>query len=342
MKKNKISFCTVCMNRKEHLESTLSKNIEDNISYGNIEFVLLDYNSSDGLEDWVKLYLANYIEQGVLKYYRTDEPNSFHRSHSRNIAFKLASGNIVCNVDADNFLGKDFAYFINYEFSFDQDIFLTSGVRDGSYGRVCVKKSDFLKSKGYDEKMSGWGYEDDDLYDRLSLMGKERIEFNHDAFTKIIEHEIEDSFMNDKNIFDIQEIYLQQLGYNNSIILFLLKNNMFKYGKVTKQNDYSEIELNEYWMSGVITRKKDFLNLRFDDNSELNLKIKPQNVLQQKKRPPFFLVMNQILKNKILINLTSLQNKKLYYEKKQQQILTNNKNWGKAALTYNFNNKIVI
>lgn len=342
MNKLKISFITVCMNRIEHLQSTLIKNIEDNISYGDVEFILLNYNSSDGLEDWAKSELKKYIDNGVLKYYHTNEPSSFHRSHSRNIALKLSSGDIVCNVDADNYLGKDFAFYINFEFSFNQNIFLTSGVRDGSYGRICAKKDDLLRLGGYDEKMSGWGYEDDDLYDRLSLMGKERKEFINKVFTKIIEHDIEDSFDNDKNVSDVHEIYVQQLAYNHSIILFFLNNNLFKYGVLKKQHNYSEIELLDYWKNGVLIRKKDVLCLKFDDHRKINLKVTLENNLQHKKNPPFYLVTNELLKNKILINLTALQNKKLYHEKKEQNALTNNKNWGKALLTYNFNEKIEI
>ena len=88
------------MNRLHHLKETLLKNIEDNISYGKLEFILLDYNSSDGLEEWVKSKLAKYIDNGILKYHRTSEPKSFHRSHSRNVALKLGSGDILCNLDA--------------------------------------------------------------------------------------------------------------------------------------------------------------------------------------------------------------------------------------------------
>ena len=50
----KISFATVCMNRLHHIRQTLPKNIADNSDYENVEFILLDYNSSDGLEEWVK------------------------------------------------------------------------------------------------------------------------------------------------------------------------------------------------------------------------------------------------------------------------------------------------
>lgn len=174
------------MNRLYHLKETLLKNIEDNISYEKLEFILLDYNSSDGLEEWVKSKLAKYIDNGILRYHRTSEPKSFHRSHSRNVALKLGSGDILCNLDADNFLGNDFASYVNYNFSFNKDVFLTSGFKNGSYGKICVKKEHFLKIKGYDERMSGWGYEDDDLYFRLNLLGINQVNFFEKKFYSMV------------------------------------------------------------------------------------------------------------------------------------------------------------
>ena len=98
----KISFCTVCMNRLYHLKQTLPRSIKDNMDYPNVEFVLLDYNSEDGLENWVNTEMSDYIDSGVLVYYKTEEPEHFHRSHSRNVMFKLASGDILINLDADH------------------------------------------------------------------------------------------------------------------------------------------------------------------------------------------------------------------------------------------------
>ncbi|WP_158563357.1 hypothetical protein [Chitinophaga silvatica] len=45
----KISFCTVCMGRLHHLRQTLLQNIADNTTYDNLEFVILDCNSEDGI-----------------------------------------------------------------------------------------------------------------------------------------------------------------------------------------------------------------------------------------------------------------------------------------------------
>jgi len=45
----KISFCIVCMNRLHQLSQTLLQNIRDNEDYSELEFIVLDYNSNDGM-----------------------------------------------------------------------------------------------------------------------------------------------------------------------------------------------------------------------------------------------------------------------------------------------------
>ena len=56
-----ISFCITCMNRLKHLQETLEKNILDNFLVDEVEFVVLDYNSQDGLEEWIAQSMMKYI-----------------------------------------------------------------------------------------------------------------------------------------------------------------------------------------------------------------------------------------------------------------------------------------
>src|ERR1700748_3109986 len=98
----KISICTVCMNRLMHLSETLPRNIRENMDYPNVEFVVLNYNSRDDMDNWIKYNMMDYIRSGILKYYKTTEPAYFDRSHSKNMALRLATGDILCMVDADN------------------------------------------------------------------------------------------------------------------------------------------------------------------------------------------------------------------------------------------------
>jgi len=53
------------MNRLYHLQETLPKNIKDNYLPDDVEFVLLDYHSSDGLEEWVRSEMQTYIDNGI-------------------------------------------------------------------------------------------------------------------------------------------------------------------------------------------------------------------------------------------------------------------------------------
>ncbi|GAB3538526.1 hypothetical protein GCM10027443_33670 [Pontibacter brevis] len=171
-----ISFCTTCMNRLFHLKHTLEKNMIDNISYPNVEFVLIDYNSQDGLEDYVKNNLTKYIEEGVLSYYKTYEPQKFHASKAKNLSHALAKGDIVCNVDGDNFTGKDMAYYINYLYNQNGTNTIYQFHKPpfwGTVGRLSFYKENFMKLGGYDEAFLPIGHEDIDLVNRGREMGFE-------------------------------------------------------------------------------------------------------------------------------------------------------------------------
>jgi hypothetical protein len=92
------------MGRLHHLCETLPKNIEDNI-YPNVEFVILNYNSPDNLDEWMKQYVQ-LMDDGKILYLKESTIRFYSMTHSRNVAFKAATGDIVCNVDADNFTGN--------------------------------------------------------------------------------------------------------------------------------------------------------------------------------------------------------------------------------------------
>ena len=94
-KTKKIAFCITCMNRLHHLQQTLGKNLQDNFLPDDVEFILLDYNSKDGLEQWVHHNMMQYIESGILVYCKTTEPQYYFRNHARNMAFRLANAGIV-------------------------------------------------------------------------------------------------------------------------------------------------------------------------------------------------------------------------------------------------------
>jgi glycosyltransferase involved in cell wall biosynthesis len=205
------------MNRLHHLKETLLRNITDNLGYDNVEFVLLDYNSTDGLEDWVKQNFKEYINSGKLKFYRTDEPAKFHRSHSRNMCFRLSNGDVLCNLDADNFTGEGFAAYINEQFKTVDDVFLspidfprtnkTKGTASDTLGRVCCTRTAFYNIRGFAEHMSTHGFQDYDFANRLELSGYRRVIISNQSFLQAIKHDDTERYVNESTFINLNAIY---------------------------------------------------------------------------------------------------------------------------------------
>jgi len=190
----KISFCTTCMGRLNHLQKTYLKNIQNNIDYDNIEFVLVNYNSNDGLDEWAQKNLSRLIENGTVKYFFTKDPVHFHMAKAKNLAHRLATGQILVNLDADNFLGKHNAFYLNYLYSKknNADKVYCFTKPDFRYydttGRIAVNADAFMKIGGYREDLSAYGDEDLDLLRRLKVIGNtaERIKITN--FLKTVKH----------------------------------------------------------------------------------------------------------------------------------------------------------
>jgi hypothetical protein len=165
------------MGRLHHLKETLPENLADND--GAVEFVVLDYNSDDGLEAWMQAEMASHVASGKVAYFRERNAKFFNPRHAKNIAHLLATGDILVNLDADNFTGPGYARKIS-------EIFLQPGVyvrasrerpqrQTGIDGRLAFRREDFLKLRGYDEVCLGYGGDDPDISNRANCMGLERV-----------------------------------------------------------------------------------------------------------------------------------------------------------------------
>jgi predicted glycosyltransferase involved in capsule biosynthesis len=199
----KISFCTTCMGRLSHLQKTYLENILNNIDYDNIEFVLVNYNSNDGLDEWAKNNLSQFIENETVNYFFTRDPAHFHMAKAKNLAHRLATGQILVNLDADNYLGKHNAFYINYLYnkkSNSEKAYCFSKPDFRYYdttGRIAVKADSFMEIGGYREDLSAYGDEDLDLLRRLKINGiiSERIKITN--FLKTVKHS---TYIRQKNL----------------------------------------------------------------------------------------------------------------------------------------------
>jgi predicted glycosyltransferase involved in capsule biosynthesis len=195
------------------------------------------------MENWAKDNLNTYIKQGRVQYYKTFDPGFFHHSHAKNLSFKLADADIVCNLNADHFTGEGFAEFINASFHANNDIVIThipleyNNVKKNDspgelWGQVCVKKSDFLAIDGLDEHMVKFGNDDVDFVNRLNLNGVKSKSILKDKHKQFITHDNQERYSSLKIVNQIKSLYIRYIDSCSSELLFLLSTCTLKISPV--------------------------------------------------------------------------------------------------------------
>lgn len=172
-----LSFCITCKNRFYQIRNTLQKNLDDNRMFDFlVEFILVDFGSTDGLREWIAENFKPDLSTGYLKYYYTDKLEYWHASIAKNTAHFLSQNDIVVNLDCDNYTGHNggkyvIQNFLAYKW---QDIIFhqrDEDLHNGAYGRIGVLRKHFDSIGGYDESLGPMGHQDTDLIARLSMLG---------------------------------------------------------------------------------------------------------------------------------------------------------------------------
>jgi hypothetical protein len=175
-----VIFCTTCKGRVQHLEKTLPQNLAHNPT---ARFVVVDYNDRDGLAHYLLSRHEADIKSGQLVVYQYREPVTFHMTHAKNLAHRLGAmegGDVLVNLDADNYTGEGFATYISEKFQdAEEDIFLWSRmIKEGEgrlsrgiSGRIAVSKDAFFLAGGYDQKYRTYSPDDKDFNMRLRRLG---------------------------------------------------------------------------------------------------------------------------------------------------------------------------
>lgn len=183
-KRKSISFGTSCMGRLAHLEQTYIENIETALDQDpGTKFVLLNYNSQDGMDKWVKCNLIKYIKKGTVKYLRNTTATEFSQARTKNITLKHGLHEVVCNLDADNIITTRYMKKIIRVWNDDtcriggggvvtEDDVVVSCPMPHVFGRVSMYKKTLITMGGFDEQMRGWGGEDIDFYLRYRHLYK--------------------------------------------------------------------------------------------------------------------------------------------------------------------------
>jgi hypothetical protein len=149
------------------------------------------------------------------------------------MAFRLATGDLICNVDADNFTGQGFASYLSSTFYLQKGIFLAAGrTSTDTLGRICVNRSSFFEIRGYDESMTGYGFEDLDFVNRLQTIGLKRVEIDNPDFLTVVRHGDWERICNKPEAKLLDSILVRQIDHASSKVIFLLSNGNLHAGTV--------------------------------------------------------------------------------------------------------------
>lgn len=244
----KISFCTTCMDRLFHLEQTYLKSIENTKSYKNKEFVLLNYSSKDGIDEWVFNNLSVYLNSGLVKYYRTDGQKYWVAAHAKNICYKKATGDILVNLDCDNILVENYCEYLFELFKKNEKIIVASESEDkfgnnGCCGMIACKKDHFYSVNGYDEDFNvGWGLDDTSFQFRCRMQNNLELVVQDKKYNFCIGHDNNIRTKNclNKNIMEtkfISESILYKIKDSENYIANLNKNWGCGFVKKIKERD---------------------------------------------------------------------------------------------------------
>jgi hypothetical protein len=173
-----ISFCTTCMGRLDHLKKTLPANLKSCENDPNVQFVVLNYGGEAPTEQWIKETFPDELASGKLKYVSYPAAKHFNMPHAKNMAHRCADGDVLCNLDADQFIGDGFSELLRESFTRSGNIFMrhspvalsAAHKEDGASGKLALTREAFYRLRGYDESFTASG-DDRDLHARLITHG---------------------------------------------------------------------------------------------------------------------------------------------------------------------------
>jgi len=169
-----ISYCISIKNRLHQLKITLPENLKNT----NQKIIICDFNSNDGLKDYIYNNYQNDITSKKLEYYFIDN-NYWHASKCKNITHSKAKTKYIVNLDCDNFIGENSDEKLLKLLNDNTIVWQNDNIMgSGNCGRISMTKENFDKLGGYDESFYPMGYQDVDIVERAKLMGLKLIIFN--------------------------------------------------------------------------------------------------------------------------------------------------------------------
>ena len=159
-----ISYCVPIRNRAHDLKKALPTVLAAARKSPPVEIVVLDYGSTDDVCDY--LYV-NLTRSGSGKY-RFYKAPYFHMAKARNLAMNAGRGDYLISTNADTLLDPSYFEVVRKLIEKTGCDVAKSKKRNGV---LVVKREEFIKSGGFDERFEFYGPEDRDLVARLKRRG---------------------------------------------------------------------------------------------------------------------------------------------------------------------------
>lgn len=162
-----ISFCIPVHNRTHTLKEILPKLLENVRNSPPVEICILDYNSPDDLTEYlIQFGLDNmtYLEGITLSCKKYLGRDYYHMAHARNLSVLMSSGAYVSILSADIYPVENFVDCLRFAIHLHTPDYMYPVDHPGL---VTVKRSEFIKAGGYDERFEFYGPEDKDLNERF-------------------------------------------------------------------------------------------------------------------------------------------------------------------------------
>jgi len=179
-----ISLCIVVMNRTNDLRVTLPETIKAAKKSPPVEIVVLNYDSKDDLDEYIKT--VDY----PITYAKSPNHKFFSISHSRNCAVKASHGDYIVVQDADILLKE---HTVQEWRKYIEDYKPVWMCEEGRFidhihygGRLpVVKREEFIKTGGYDERFNLCGPEDKDFCMRMYRRGGKYLAYSRHLIDEI-------------------------------------------------------------------------------------------------------------------------------------------------------------
>ena len=308
----KISICLPVIQLTQ-IESTLKKSMIEIAEYENFDIVIIDGSSSGEIQNWLKNNFNSAIESKHISHYKIINFQELTIERIIKVAFKVATGDIICFLTCVELISKHLVDYLNIKFKTLNNIFITGmapncqdfSAHDKSES-FCIRRDTLLILDGFNE---------------TSLKNESTLDQLRNSHLNELSY-IEDKLKTTLHGYELlDKILVHWINPSTSIIIYIYIDGEFEYGTIVNTESRKLIEshsksisnenpkqftLEDSLISGKWCLSNDYTELMFQKNdaSNFSLTVKEEyySGLIDGKTTEFYTV-NGIKEKKTLINV---------------------------------------